>query len=179
MTIDARQTAFHVQLKKLIGGKSVSAFARKCGLGESLIRQYLSGSLPRIDKVLQIARANNISVGSLIGDEKTSDSLPKKQAWIGEPVAKYETIRISEKLQKTAEILESKTIYRTALAANIDAFHHAVAQDNQVRKNEKELAAQQKRITDLESRIISLEKLLSSVSATPGDYQEKNKDNAA
>ena len=96
-----------------------------------------------------------------------------------EPFLKYENLRISEKLQKTAEILESETIYRTALAANIDAFHHAVAQDNQVRKNEKELAAQQKRIADLESRIVSLEKLLSSVSATPGDYQKKNKNNAA
>lgn len=51
-----------VRLRELKGGQSVSAFALKCGVGESLVRKYLAGSIPSMDKAAQIARANGVTV---------------------------------------------------------------------------------------------------------------------
>lgn len=53
---------FKAQLRQLIGNGSVSAFARKVNLGESLIRKYLNGSDPGLSKVVQIALACDVSV---------------------------------------------------------------------------------------------------------------------
>gem|GEM_PF-7033410 len=59
-------------------------------------------------------------------------------------------IRMSDMLTKTAEILESETIYRTALASNINAFHQALGAE---RKN----VDLQDRVTQLEERLRILE----------------------
>lgn len=53
---------FHFRLKELIGERSVSDFARKVGLGESLIRKYLKGSEPSLSRAHQIAEAMECSL---------------------------------------------------------------------------------------------------------------------
>jgi transcriptional regulator with XRE-family HTH domain len=53
---------FADRLRALIGDSSVSAFARKAGLGEGLIRRYLSGSEPSLSKAEKISRAANCSL---------------------------------------------------------------------------------------------------------------------
>lgn len=53
---------FADRLRALIGDSSVSAFARKAGLGEGLIRRYLQGSEPGLGKAEQISRAANCSL---------------------------------------------------------------------------------------------------------------------
>ena len=44
------------------------AFARKCGLRESLMRKYLSGSIPGADKLAKIAIANHVSMDWLAAE---------------------------------------------------------------------------------------------------------------
>ena len=59
--------------------------------------------------------------------------------------APQEEFRMSDMLTKTAEVLESDTIYRTALASNINAFHQAV-------RSERTLARLEERMADLEAK---------------------------
>ncbi len=53
---------FANRLSQLIGGQSVSGFARKVGVSEALIRKYLKGSEPSLAKANQIAIAANCSL---------------------------------------------------------------------------------------------------------------------
>lgn len=67
------------------------------------------------------------------------------------------TIRISDPLiQKTAAILESPTIFSTALKSNIEAFHHAMV-------CEEKLTVALKRIDDLEEHVKQIEKRLPAI----------------
>lgn len=52
---------------------------------------------------------------------------------------------MSDMLTKTAEVLESDTIYRTALASNINAFHQAV-------QGERLMVRMEQRLADLEAK---------------------------
>lgn len=53
---------FAERLTTLIGEGSVSAFARKVGLSEALIRKYLKGAEPSLGKANQIAQGANCSL---------------------------------------------------------------------------------------------------------------------
>ena len=53
---------FAARLQSLIGEGSVSAFARKVGLSEALIRKYLKGAGPGLGKANQIAMGANCSL---------------------------------------------------------------------------------------------------------------------
>lgn len=67
---------FKERLEHLIGGESVNSFAKKCELSESLIRNYLKGSTPGLDKLQQIAKATDVSVGWLAaGEENTNKEI--------------------------------------------------------------------------------------------------------
>lgn len=53
---------FAERLQSLIGVMSVSAFARKVGLSEALIRKYLKGAEPGLARANQIAMGANCSL---------------------------------------------------------------------------------------------------------------------
>lgn len=78
---------FPARLKQAIGGSSVSAFARECGLGESLLRSYLGGSAPGLDKAAAIARAAGVDLWWLATGEGSAG--PARQG-LAEPPAPYE-----------------------------------------------------------------------------------------
>ena len=66
-------------------------------------------------------------------------------------------VKISDPfIQKTAAILESTTVYATALKSNIEAFHHAMT-------CEEQLAVANKRIDVLEENLKAIEKRLPAV----------------
>lgn len=50
------------RIAEVAGDKSVSAFAKECGFGESLLRKYLAGSLPNASNLVAIARAGGVTV---------------------------------------------------------------------------------------------------------------------
>lgn len=60
-TSDSGST-FADRLAVLVAESTVSAFARKVGLSESLIRKYLKGSEPSLSRADQIARMANVSL---------------------------------------------------------------------------------------------------------------------
>ena len=55
--------ALAARLKAIIADESVSSFARKCGMAESVLRTYLrDGRMPPLDKALVIAATAGVSV---------------------------------------------------------------------------------------------------------------------
>jgi transcriptional regulator with XRE-family HTH domain len=60
--IIALESEFPRRLKQAIGGRSVLSFAKACGMSDSLVRKYLSGSLPGLDKALIMAREAEVSL---------------------------------------------------------------------------------------------------------------------
>ncbi len=53
---------FKGRLETLMGEQNKSEFARMCGVSESSIRKYLSGTQPRMDALAQIAEATGASI---------------------------------------------------------------------------------------------------------------------
>lgn len=56
---------FPARLRELIGSDSVSKFANEVGLGDNLIRKYLEGATPGLDKVVRICREKKIDIAWL------------------------------------------------------------------------------------------------------------------
>jgi len=65
--------SFADRLRELIGDSSVSAFARRVELGESLIRKYLKGSEPTLSRANQIADITGCSLEWLASGRGTRD----------------------------------------------------------------------------------------------------------
>ncbi len=59
---------FLERLRFAIGSESINKFASKCGFSESLVRKYLSGSIPGFDKAAVMARAAGVSLEWLAGE---------------------------------------------------------------------------------------------------------------
>ncbi|EXI82131.1 MAG: helix-turn-helix protein [Candidatus Accumulibacter appositus] len=60
---DIDASALAARLKAVIGEESVSSFARRCGMAESVLRTYLrDGRMPPLDRALAIAAAAGVSV---------------------------------------------------------------------------------------------------------------------
>ncbi|MER2622923.1 MAG: helix-turn-helix domain-containing protein [Accumulibacter sp.] len=56
-------SALAARLQAIIGKESVSSFARRCGLAESVLRTYLrDGRMPPLDKACAMAAAAGVSV---------------------------------------------------------------------------------------------------------------------
>jgi len=53
---------FGARLRQAIGSRSVLSFAKECGISDSLVRKYLAGSLPGLDKALVMARVAGVSL---------------------------------------------------------------------------------------------------------------------
>ncbi|MBE2259491.1 MAG: hypothetical protein IAE88_11570 [Rhodobacteraceae bacterium] len=61
--VDSEAGALAARLKAIIGEESVSSFARRCRLAESVLRTYLrDGRMPPLDKASVIAAAAGVSV---------------------------------------------------------------------------------------------------------------------
>jgi len=57
---------------------------------------------------------------------------------------------MSDMLTKTAEVLESETIYRTALASNINAFHQAVQGERLLTNLAERMELLEKQVAELQ-----------------------------
>ena len=61
-TEHAAVKGFTQRLRQIIGERSVHRFAREAGLSDSLLRKYLNGSHPGLDRLVQLADAGEVSV---------------------------------------------------------------------------------------------------------------------
>jgi len=64
---------------EVVGDTPVAVFARKAGVGESLMRQYIGGSIPGADKVEGIANAGGVSITWLLTGKGPKDSASSVQ----------------------------------------------------------------------------------------------------
>lgn len=78
------------RLRETIGKSSVNAFARKCGLSEGQIRNYLKGAVPGLDKVESIAKSADVSFSWLAtGDgEPCSIAQNNQDTYVSVPMMK-------------------------------------------------------------------------------------------
>lgn len=67
------------RIKDLIGNETVSSFARRCGISESLLRRYISGSTPGSDKAILIAQAAGVTLDWLATGEGTKGKIDAAQ----------------------------------------------------------------------------------------------------
>ncbi|WP_294640122.1 helix-turn-helix transcriptional regulator [uncultured Aureimonas sp.] len=66
---------FKDRLQELVSERrSANAFASEVGIGQTLLRQYLKGATPGLDKVVQIAKATGIHINWLATGEGPRDS---------------------------------------------------------------------------------------------------------
>lgn len=72
---------FASRLKESFAGESTNAFAKKCGVGESSLRSYLSGSFPSIDRAALIAQAAGVSLEWLITGQGNADVTASDSAY--------------------------------------------------------------------------------------------------
>lgn len=56
------ERSFSMRLKAAIGQRSVLSFAKECGFSDSLVRKYLGGSLPGLDKAVAMAGVLGVSL---------------------------------------------------------------------------------------------------------------------
>lgn len=74
------ERGFSSRLKAAIGQRSVLSFAKECGFSDSLVRKYLGGSLPGLDKAVIMARVLGVSLEWLAtGKEVASDTYGVQQ----------------------------------------------------------------------------------------------------
>lgn len=98
---------------------------------------------------LSVAEVSKVSIDWLVtglGPMRRGEApAPVPTAGTEAQLVPAEDFKMSDMLTKTAEVLESETIYRTALASNINAFHQAV-------QGERLMARMDQRLADLEAK---------------------------
>lgn len=70
---DAQIDRFKERLKSAIGDESVRSFSKRCGISESVIRKYLNGSYPVLDKLPSLADAAGTTMEWLIGVDNENE----------------------------------------------------------------------------------------------------------
>ncbi|MEW6258886.1 MAG: helix-turn-helix transcriptional regulator [Thermodesulfobacteriota bacterium] len=132
-------------------------FAKRIGAHPSVVQSWESGrAMPGTEYLCRIKDIYNVSIDWLISGEGEG-----KEEWKGDqnnsrmPIIQDDQFKLSDLLAKTIYILESPTIYRTALAHNINAFHQAVIS---LSDTEERLSAIEKKLTDLAAENLTLKK---------------------
>jgi transcriptional regulator with XRE-family HTH domain len=143
------------RLKTLRGDLSQEEFAHRIGFNKNTIGNYERGDrTPDVVFMKAVCENMNVSPEWLLWGEGTMNrgegASTEPQALAPAPAQPTEEDwKMSDMLTKTAEVLESGTIYRTALASNINAFHQAV-------RSERTLAHLEDRVSQLEMRMEEL-----------------------
>jgi transcriptional regulator with XRE-family HTH domain len=68
------------RVKQAIGDEPVAAFGRRCGINESTLRKYFSGTLPNVENLIAIADAANVSIEWLAAGRG-----PKQRGAVAQP----------------------------------------------------------------------------------------------
>ena len=96
------------RLKVIIGSENVGSFSRRSGVDETLLRNYLNGSLPNSNHLALLAAAGSCSVDWLVTGqpEREEDVLV-----VGDEVGLLEQYRAADDAQKAAvhALLEAMT----------------------------------------------------------------------
>jgi predicted transcriptional regulator len=139
-------------------GLSLTALAKMAGISWATLSRMEERGETTEKTVKKIAGSLSADVHTLIKGGIQEEGKPADRIEMVEKGTTYikeeeEGTKISNLLTRAAEVLESGSIFRQALVANINAFHQAVrtAEKNQ---------ALQARVDHLESRLAAVEEKL-------------------
>lgn len=144
--------------------------AKIIGISKGSIQNYEAGMLPKGEHLIKLSEVLQCSTdwllkGAVVEKEKGSEELYSVENFediggVAESVIEYEqnNQKMSDLLSKTAEILESETIYRYALTSNINAFHHSILINAKLEKMESRLLTLESTCEDLQNRLAKAEK---------------------
>ena len=170
-------------------GLSQSQLARKIGASHGSIQNYEANSLPKGEYAIKLAGVFNCSIDWLLTGKNTvpiykdTNLEPGHGSEKSENAAQSATTHhhqkndtpssqppITELITKTIEIMESETVFSSALSANIQAFHEATRAEQKLTELQ---ANTEKRFKKMDRRIAALEtennKLKEQIKNTPGD----------
>lgn len=124
------------------GGKH-TVFAKKAGIPTSTFQGYMQGRDPHVEHLLRLRETYGVNTDWLLSGKGPTYIEEVSQAT--NPPDTEEPVNIPELRDMTTVVLESNTIYRAALAANVRAFYRAV-------KNEDEKMEMQEQLTRIEAK---------------------------
>tara|TARA_R110002012_G_scaffold309795_1_gene517074 strand:- start:584 stop:1087 length:504 start_codon:yes stop_codon:yes gene_type:complete len=108
------ERGFGARLKEAIGQRSVLSFAKECGISDSLVRKYLAGSLPGLDKALVMARTLGVSLEWLAtgeGEMVKVDGVQEPSAhYHGEAAPAIDMEKLEEVITKTQRMLQERGV---------------------------------------------------------------------
>ena len=141
-------------------------FANRAGINVNTLRNYERGdSLPNLEVAASICKHFGISTDWLLFGEgpmrRGESAAEAPQAPAAPSLAAEDDFKMTDMVTMTVEVLESDTIYRTALASNIRAFHQAVRSERlltQLVERVAALEAREERWAQIEARMTELEK---------------------
>ncbi len=147
-------------------GITQGELVKKSGISLASIQSYERGNIPKGDYLLTLSEVLECSVDWLLKGETPkqyfASSPPQSAESVLPPAPPPEDeFKMSDMLTMTAEVLESDTIYRTALASNVRAFHQAVRSERTLVKLEERVAsleAREERWSQIEARMADLER---------------------
>lgn len=162
-------------------GLTQDVVAQKTGISRAAIQAYESGKIPKGDYLLTLSEVLNCSVDWLLKGGMTCECAPVPVANGAQTTPAYpqppeEDFKMSDMVTKTIEVLESDTIYRTALASNINAFHQAVRSERLLAQLEERVAvleAREERWAQIEARMAELERENAGLTRRP-ERQDEN-----
>lgn len=148
-------------------GISQKAASQKIGIAQSTIQRYEQGSTPKGDHLIKLCSFFGVSADWLLFGEgeihtvgdKCRQEPPRQAGPIyngAEPGEESHATappkNIGDLVSKTIEVLQSQTVFETALTSNIEAFHHAISLEKKIDNVEDRIMNKiSKRLDDLES----------------------------
>ena len=117
------------RVREAIGDSSVTAFGRRCGIGESVLRKYLHGAVPSSDNLVAIADAANVSIEWLAAGRG-----PKQRGAAPAPAPQpFDTERLARAIGAVQEGLASirRTLPPDKHAQLIEAAYELILEDEQ------------------------------------------------
>lgn len=161
---------FNERIRALRGEMTQADFANRAGINVNTLRNYERGdSIPNLEVAASICRYFSVSSDWLMlgeGPMRRGDSAPDTTPSPAQPPMPpgppiEDDFKMTEMVTMTVEVLESETIYRTALASNIRAFHQAVRSERTLARLEERIAvleAREDRWAQIDARMAELEK---------------------
>jgi len=132
-------------------------FADKCGVSEGVIRKIIRGEGAKDVTLEKIATANGKQLSWFYCEDVDELDVWGDKAEYGHIKGKLDPAVKSELMRQTSEILDSDTIYRSAIIPNIKAFHHGVKEVAKMGKLENDMNEIKQMMTQVleQNRVLS------------------------
>lgn len=153
------------RLLEAIGGSDIGSLASFLGISRQAINKARATNKIPPAWFIHIGRVVKVSIDWLVtgdGPKNRDESAPATAPAPAqpEPPPSEDDFKMSDMLTKTAEVLESETIYRTALASNINAFHQAVRSERTLVRIEERMGLLEQRMEELANENVYLKQRL-------------------